>query len=117
MKILFWLFELLLSMSSSFKNALSGIAEKKIARIYLSGINILKAAFINLFILSLSLFLVLAGLILLPVSVVIFSSWDNSTKILVGIIIAVIYIAAGFLISLWMFEETRWNRRFLHKEK
>ncbi|HQP91426.1 MAG TPA: hypothetical protein PLU24_01990 [Candidatus Omnitrophota bacterium] len=88
---------------------------KKKANFTLNAVNALKALFINLFLMILSLFFVFLGLILLPVSIIMFSPWDDHTRMWAGIIVSFAYLLTSVVMYLWMFERTRWNRNFMDK--
>ncbi len=100
---------------SKFKDTITLGIEKRIDAVYSFWVRFSKILFINLFFLALSIFFTLAGLILVPFSIILFSSWESQTRMAAGVIIGFVYIIAGIFISLWVFEKTRWERMFRRK--
>ena len=60
--------------------------------------------------------LIAVGLAMIPVALCVFTSWEPSTKLMVALIFAFIYIAVPLILLLSLMSERRWMRIFRANE-
>ena len=77
---------------------------------YLEGIKGARRILILVCLLVFVITLICGGLVLVPVSMLLFMSWEPGTKALVGIVIGVVHLLVPAIVLIFLLSEKRWMR-------
>jgi hypothetical protein len=80
----------------------------KMSLMYVRTIKTFRLLFVSLFGMGVCLVLLLAGIILLYVSLFLYAPWSADTKMIVGILSAVIYLLGSFALFSSIFASDKW---------
>jgi uncharacterized membrane protein YqjE len=99
----------------TFLDPLIRVVRAHAAAVYLEAIRGTRRVIVLLTVLIFTITLIGAGLVLIPLALLIFMPWDPQTKATVGIIVGALYLLAPLAAMRPVFSEKRWMK-FTHAE-
>lgn len=86
------------------------LAKVKAAIYYLQAIKAARGVVIGICLLLFVLTMIGAGLVLVPLALIMWAPWTNETKVIVGIIIGAVYVLVPVISAMVFLSQKRWMR-------
>lgn len=107
---------LLIALAGKYIKTAIDVVKVEIAIAIVNAIGGARKVFMLLSVWIFLLTLIAVGLAMIPVALCVFTSWEPSTKLMVALIFAFIYIAVPLILLLSLMSERRWMRIFRANE-
>jgi hypothetical protein len=88
------------------------VTRLKMSLLYVQMIKTFRLLFMSILGMGICLVLLLAGIILLHISLFLYTPWSMATKLSVGLLSSVIYLLSGFALFSRIFAEGKWLQIF-----
>jgi len=95
---------------SAYLNRSVRLLKVRAAVYYLNGVKRVHGILIHTCLVIFVITLITAGLVMIPLVMMLFAPWEAGTKLLVGLIIGLVYILAAAIALLVLLSEKRWMR-------